>query len=51
VILALMKEHFVDNINTIKITPEELAETIKMVNSNELSSTNAKVVIEELFKN
>lgn len=40
-----------EKINEIKITPEELAQTIKMVNSDELSSTNAKIVVEELFKN
>lgn len=51
VILALMKELNLSDLNDIKITPEELSEVIKMVNSNELSSTNAKIVIEELFRN
>lgn len=51
VILALMKEALIDDITTIKILPEELAEVIKMVNSDELSSTNAKIVIEALFTN
>lgn len=51
VVLALMKEALIDDITTIKITPEELAEVIKMVNADELSSTNAKVVVEELFNN
>lgn len=49
VVLALMKEALIDDITTIKITPEELAEVIKMVNADELSSTNAKIVVEELF--
>lgn len=51
VILALMKEALIDDITTIKVSPEELAEVIKMVNSDELSSTNAKIVVEELFAN
>lgn len=50
VVLWLMKEALVDDITTIKITPEELSEVIKMVNADELSSTNAKIVVEELFK-
>jgi aspartyl-tRNA(Asn)/glutamyl-tRNA(Gln) amidotransferase subunit B len=51
VILALAKEENISDISSIKITSEELAEVIKMVNADELSSTNAKVVIEELFRN
>lgn len=51
VVLALMKDGNIDDINIIKITPEELWEVIKMVNADELSSTNAKIVVEELFKN
>lgn len=51
VVLALMKEALVDDITSIKVTPEELAEVIKMVNADELSSTNAKIVVEELFNN
>lgn len=51
VILALMKEKFIDDISSIKVTPEELASVIKMINSDELSSTNAKIVVEELFNN
>lgn len=50
VVLWLMKESLVDDITTIKIAPEELSEVIKMVNADELSSTNAKIVVEELFK-
>ncbi len=50
VVLWLMKDALVDDITTIKITPEELSEVIKMVNADELSSTNAKIVVEELFK-
>ncbi len=51
VILALMKDTEYKNISEIKVTPTELAEVIKLVNADELSSTNAKVVIEELFAN
>lgn len=50
-ILALAKEENISNIFDTKIKAEELAEVIKMVNADELSSTNAKVVIEELFRN
>lgn len=49
VILAFMKESNIDDIETIAIQPKELADVIVMVNADELSSTNAKVVIEELF--
>ncbi len=51
VILWLMKEQGIDDIKNIKISPLELSNVIKMVNSDELSSTNAKIVIEELFVN
>lgn len=51
VVLALMKEALIDDISIVKITPEELSEVIKMVNADELSSTNAKLVVEELFIN
>lgn len=51
VVLALMKEALIDDITSIKVTPEELSEVIKMVNADELSSTNAKIVVEELFNN
>ncbi len=51
VVLALMKEENIDDITNIKVTPEELSEVIKMINADELSSTNAKIVVEELFKN
>ncbi len=51
VILALMKEALIDDIENIKISAKELSETIKMVNADELSSTNAKIVVEELFAN
>jgi Asp-tRNA(Asn)/Glu-tRNA(Gln) amidotransferase B subunit len=46
-----MKEALIDDISIVKITPEELSEVIKMVNADELSSTNAKLVVEELFIN
>lgn len=51
VILALMKEKFIDDISSIKVIPEELGSVIKMINADELSSTNAKIVVEELFNN
>lgn len=39
-----------ENLGTLKFETEELAEVINLTNKDELSSTNAKVVIEELFK-
>ena len=51
VILALMKESEVESVSDIKITPKNLWEILKMVNADELSSSNAKIVIEEIFNN
>lgn len=36
------------DLSHLKCTPEEIAEVIKMVNNDELSSTNSKTVIEKL---
>lgn len=52
VLLAMMKED--DEVNTfagLRFEILELAEVIALVNKDELSSTNAKLVIEELFAN
>ena len=51
ILLALLKES--DDINTLdelKFDIAELAEAIKLVNNDELSSTNSKEVIEILFQ-
>lgn len=50
VILRFMKEQNIDDIRNIKITPKYLSDVIKMLNSDELSSTNAKLVLEKVFK-
>lgn len=34
-----------------KLTPQELLEVVKLIESNKLSNTNAKIVVEELYKN
>ena len=51
VLLALFKEES-ENISfsNLKFDPKELAKVIQLVNKDELSSTNSKIVIEELFK-
>lgn len=49
VVLSLMKESLIDDITKIKITPQDLGKVIVMLNNDELSSTNAKVILEELF--
>ena len=52
VILALMHESDdVKNLINLKFNISQLAKVITLTNSDELSSTNAKVVIEELFHN
>jgi aspartyl-tRNA(Asn)/glutamyl-tRNA(Gln) amidotransferase subunit B len=51
-LLAMINES--DDINSItelKFNIKELARVIELVNTKELSSTNSKQVIEELFKN
>lgn len=52
ILLAMINES--ENINSVdelKFNIKELARVIKLVNSDELSSTNSKQVIEELFIN
>jgi aspartyl-tRNA(Asn)/glutamyl-tRNA(Gln) amidotransferase subunit B len=51
VVLALMKQENIEDIHSLKLTSKKLAEIINLVNKDELSSTNAKVVIEEIFAN
>jgi len=52
VLLALMKEdEDINKISDLKFDIKELAKVIELVNKDELSSTNSKQVIEELFKN
>lgn len=51
ILLALIKEsEEVRTINDLKFDITELAEVIKLVNKDELSSTNSKEVINELFE-
>jgi aspartyl-tRNA(Asn)/glutamyl-tRNA(Gln) amidotransferase subunit B len=50
VLLSLMKEsQEIPNIQELPFTVEELAHIIALVNRDELSSTNAKIVVWELF--
>lgn len=52
VLLAMMNEsETVKNISDLKFDIKELAKVIDLVNHDELSSTNSKQVIEELFNN
>lgn len=52
ILLALMNEsEDIKNILDLKFDIKELAKVIDLVNHDELSSTNSKQVIEELFKN
>lgn len=52
VILALMNEsEDISKISDLKFDIEQLSKVIELTNSDELSSTNAKMVIEELFQN
>jgi len=52
ILLALFKESFEDTgFDCLKFEIDELAEVINLVNKDELSSTNSKVVVEELFLN
>lgn len=51
VVLALMKQENIEDIHSLKLTSKKLAEIINLVNKDELSSTNAKIVIEEIFAN
>ena len=52
VILALLSESDdIKHISELRFDIKELAKVIELVNKDELSSTNAKVVIEQLFEN
>jgi aspartyl-tRNA(Asn)/glutamyl-tRNA(Gln) amidotransferase subunit B len=52
VLLALMKEdEEVNKMSDLRFDIKELAKVIELVNKDELSSTNSKQVVEELFKN
>jgi Asp-tRNA(Asn)/Glu-tRNA(Gln) amidotransferase B subunit len=52
ILLALMNEsEDTKNISDLKFDIKELAKVIDLVNHDELSSTNSKQVVEELFKN
>lgn len=52
VLLAMMNEsEEIKNISDLKFEISELAKVINLVNSDELSSTNSKLVIEKLFEN
>lgn len=52
ILLALIKEdEEINSILDLKFKIEELARVIELVNTDELSSTNSKQVVEELFNN
>ncbi len=52
VLLALMKEdEEIKHLSDLRFDIKELAKVIELVNKDELSSTNSKQVIEELFNN
>ena len=52
ILLALMNEKgWTISISDLKFDISELAQVIKLVNADELSSTNSKQVIEELYNN
>ncbi len=52
ILLALMKEsEEINKISELKFDISEFAKVIELVNKDELSSTNSKQVIEELFNN
>jgi aspartyl-tRNA(Asn)/glutamyl-tRNA(Gln) amidotransferase subunit B len=52
VLLALMKEdEEINKMSDLRFDIKELARVIELVNKDELSSTNSKQVVEELFKN
>lgn len=52
ILLALIKEsEEINNISELKFELQELAKVINLVNKDELSSTNSKQVIDELFLN
>lgn len=52
ILLAMMNEsEEIKNISDLKFNIKELARVIELVNNDELSSTNSKQVVEELFNN
>ncbi len=52
VLLSLMNEsEEISDLGDLKFDIRQLARVIELINSDELSSTNAKIVIEELFQN
>ena len=52
ILLAIINEsEEINNIDELKFDIKELARVIELVNNDELSSTNSKQVIEELFNN
>jgi len=52
ILLALIKEsEEINSVDELKFDIKELAKVIELVNKDELSSTNSKQVIEELFNN
>lgn len=52
VLLALINEsEEIKNLSQLKFSVSDLAKVIELINKDELSSTNAKVVIEALFEN
>lgn len=52
ILLAMINESDeIKNISELKFDISELAKVINLVNSDELSSTNSKLVIEKLFEN
>ncbi len=52
VVIWMIKESDdISSVSELKFDIEQLAQVIRLVNSDELSSTNAKQVIEELFNN
>jgi len=52
ILLALIKESDEEiKISDLKFEVSQLAKVINLVNKDELSSTNSKIVIEELFNN
>jgi len=52
VLLAMLSEsEEIKNISDLRFDIKELARVIELVNTDELSSTNAKIVIEQLFHN
>jgi Asp-tRNA(Asn)/Glu-tRNA(Gln) amidotransferase B subunit len=52
ILLAILNEsEEINSISELKFDIKQLARVIELVNKDELSSTNSKQVIEELFNN